>query len=403
MTRPAPDDMGSFNRRALPHLFALRKISGLPLLFLLLIFLPLADMVFQLVGDMPVIEKRKMAAKPGFQPLRPWDFAKKYEAYFNDHFGFRTQLLHYHNLLTVKCFHVSPTNKVVVGSQGWLFMARETDTRDEMDYYRSLRPFTPEEIGHWRKMLSQRRAWLARRGITYLFLVVPNKSTIYAEHLPRRIRPLRPASRLDQLLAALRQEKDFPVLDIREPLKRARARYRVYNKTDSHWNELGAYFAYEKIMAALAADFPAAARPSLEQFRIESRDRAGGDLAQMLSLQKKYFREQTIRLRPVNPAPAQVSQSKKSLGPYIREIISQCPSGELPTMLMVHDSFVHQLKPLLNPRFRRIIYVWDWGLHFFKDVIEREKPAIVIEEMAERALCDLVLENPPGLGPANAR
>jgi len=366
----------------------------LPLLFILLIFLPMADIVYSISQPVPINEKRKMAVKPDFHLRRPWDFSKKYEAYFNDNFGFRTQLLHYHNLLTVKYFHTSPTNKVIVGRRGWLFMAKETKTRDELDYFRSLKLFTPEDLQRWRNMLRQRRAWLASRRISYIFMVVPNKSTIYSEYMPRNIRRLRSYSRLDQLLAALRQEKDFPVLDIREPLLRAKKKFMVYNKTDSHWNELGAYFAFEKIMGKLAEKFPDLEKPSLDQFTIESNDRAGGDLAQMLSLQKKYFREQTIRLRPKKPVATEISQSKRSLGPYIREIISLCPTGALPTTLMVHDSFVHQLKPLLNPRFRRIIYVWDWGLHFFKDMIEKEKPAIVIEEIAERVLCDLVLENP---------
>ena len=77
-------------RQPLPHpLLSLGKNNGLPLLFLLLIFLPLADMTFRVVQTVPVNEKRKMAVKPEFQPMRPWDFAKKYEAYFNDHFGVR--------------------------------------------------------------------------------------------------------------------------------------------------------------------------------------------------------------------------------------------------------------------------------------------------------------------------
>jgi alginate O-acetyltransferase complex protein AlgJ len=380
-----------------PLLFNFKKNNGLPLLFILLGFLPLADMIFKISQPLPIGEKRRLAAQPQFSWRKPWDYLKKYEDYFNDHFGFRSQLLYHHNRLTVRLFDTSPTDKVIVGRQGWLFMGRETKTRNELDYFRSLRLFAPEELRHWRNMLRQRRAWLSSRGIFYIFLVVPNKSTIYPEFMPRNIRRLGSFSRLDQLLAALRQEKDFPVLDIRETLWRAKKKFMVYNKTDSHWNELGAYFAFEKIMGKLAEEFPGLEKPSLDQFTIESMNRAGGDLAQMLSLQQNYFREQAVRLRPKKPAAMQISQMKRSLGPYIREITSQCPTGELPTTLMVHDSFVHQLKPLLSPRCRRIIYVWDWGLHFFKDVIEKEKPAIVIEEIAERVLCDLVLQNPPEL------
>ena len=394
-------------RQPLPHpLLSLRKNSGLPLLFLLLIFLPLADMTFKIVRDVPVNEKRKMAAKPQFQPLRPWDFAKKYEAYFNDHFGFRSQLLHFHNLLTVRCFHASPIDRVVVGGRGWLFIARENKTRSEMDYFRALRPFTPEELLHWRQILGQRRAWLASRGIVYIFMVVPNKSTIYPEHLPANIRRLHEQSRLDQLLAALRLEGGFPVIDLRQTLLAAKNAHQLYKKTDSHWNELGAYFAYAEIMKKLSDHFPGLKIPALDHFTITRSDRAGGDLAQMLSLQKKYYREQTIQLQPQTPVGVKQVQIRKNIGPNIKVTITESPAADLPAMLMVHDSFAHQLKPFLSPRFRRSVYIWDWGMHFFTKLIEREKPKIVIDETTERFLCDLVLKNPsklnqPAIPPAS--
>jgi len=403
MTRPVADDKGSFNRRALPHRFALGKNPGLPLLFLLLIFLPLADMVFKICEPLPIKEKRRLADTPRFEWRKPWSFLEESESYFNDHFGFRTHLLYQHNRLTVGLFGVSPTDKVIIGRQGWLFMARESETRNELDYFRQLTLLTPQQVRHWRNMLRQRRRWLEERGIAYMFIVVPNKSTVYSEFMPANIRRRHGQSRLDQLLAALAREDDFPVIDLRETLAAAKRSYRIYNKTDSHWNELGAFFAFEKIMARLARIYPELDRPALEDFIIEYSDRNGGDLALMLSLQKVQFREQTIRLRPKIPVATRLLRPKRSLGPYIRETSSECPSATLPTLLLVHDSFVHQLKPLLNPRFRRIIYIWDWGLHFFKDAIEEEKPEIVIEEITERVLADLVLENPPGLGPATDR
>ncbi|MBN2345431.1 MAG: hypothetical protein JXO51_03500 [Candidatus Aminicenantes bacterium] len=389
-------------RGSLRPLFSLKKNGGLSLLFLLLIFLPLADMVFTIAQPLALIEKRKLAAVPRFSWSRPWDFPRQAESYFNDHFGLRSHLVHWHNRLMVQWFDASPTDKVIVGRRGWLFMGRETKTRDELDYYRSLTPLSPSELRQWRQTLCQRRDWLAGRNIRYIFLVVPNKSTIYPEYMPGRFRRLHPRSRLDQLLAELEREKDFPVLDVRPELQRAKERYTVYNRTDSHWNELGAYFAYERILGRLAADFPGLPRPSLDQFAIESTDWAGGDLAQMLSLHKKYYRERAIRLRYRGTAEVTALRSRRSLGPYVRETITECATAPLPGMVMVHDSFAHQLKPLLNPRFRRIVYIWDWRLRFFKDVIEEERPAVVIDEMAERALCDLVPENPPGLGLAPA-
>jgi hypothetical protein len=384
-------------QRLLRLLFHFRKNGGLPLLFILLIFLPLADMLLHIGREFPIREKRKLAARPRFEWQKPWDYLSGCEKFFNDHFGFRSWLLRRHNLLMVLGFGASPTDHVVIGRQGWLFMGRETEQRDEMDYFRQRRPFTPAELGHWRLMLRQRRQWLAEHGVAYLFLVVPNKSTIYPEYLPAHIRRPDGQSRLDQLLAELDKEKDFPVIDLRNKFFAAKSAHRLYSRTDSHWNDLGAYFAFAEIMERLADSFPCLSRPSLDRYAIRRSSRAGGDLAQMLGLQKKHYREQAIRLRPRDAVEVRSVQSRKAIAPYIRVSISEAPAAELPTLLMVHDSFAHQLKPFLGTRFRRVVYVWDWGLHFFRELVEREKPAVIIDQIAERMLCDLQLENPPEL------
>lgn len=370
-----------------------------PILFLLLIFLPLADMVFRFAPEVAVLEKRRLAPAPRFAWRQPLDFLRQGDAYFRDHFGFRGLLVQLHNRIAAGCLGSSPSAKVVVGRRGWLFMARETESRDEMEYFRRLRPFNQAELQDWRLKLRQRRDWLAARGIAYLFLVVPNKSTVYAEHVPARFRPLQRPSRLDQLLAELGREGDFPVLDLRRRFQDAKGGPRLYSKTDSHWNDLGAFHAFAAILEKLAPRFPGLRPPDLASYVLRVRDRAGGDLAQMLGLQKRAYREGRIQLQPRQAARTRNVQSRRLIGPYIRLAISETPAAELPPLLVVHDSFIHQLKPFLDSRFRRVAYVWDWGLHFFPDVVEREKPALVIDEIAERMLCDLKLENPPALAP----
>ncbi len=91
------------------------------LLFLFFISLPLLDQVFKLVRPYELVEKRKLAEKPVFSGRQPFSFSKKFEAYYNDHFTFRTRLVYLNNLLTYKLFHTSASAKVVIGKEGWLF------------------------------------------------------------------------------------------------------------------------------------------------------------------------------------------------------------------------------------------------------------------------------------------
>ena len=145
--------------------------------------------------------------------------------------------VHLNNLLTYKIFHTSASAKVVIGKEGWLFLGNINQYFDEIDYYRNLKPFTIRELRSWQILLEQRRNWLRRRGIRYLFAVAPNKSTIYPEFMPdavKKINPRIPAGSIDRPLekafhgedpgpapGPVRSKKSTPrLLPDRHPLER---------------------------------------------------------------------------------------------------------------------------------------------------------------------------------------
>jgi hypothetical protein len=56
---------------------------------------------------------------------------------------------------------------------------------------------------------------------------------------------------------------------------------------------------------------------------------------------------------------------------------------------MFHDSFGLSLQPFLSERFARIVYSsgsGDWRRNFDPGLVERERPQVVIQEIAERLL-----------------
>src|SRR5262249_5565752 len=155
---------------------------------------------------------------------------------------------------------------------GWLFYSgRPGDTTPPR-----VPPFRAEELEYWRCVLEARRDWLAARGIRYLLVIAPDKQTIYPELLPAALRPPA-ASRHDQLLAHLRPHPRVNVLDWREPLRQAKAGEQVYHRTDSHWNERGAFVAYQQILAALSAWFPDLQALPRSAFQTATRPTSGGD------------------------------------------------------------------------------------------------------------------------------
>jgi hypothetical protein len=375
-----------------------RRQGGIALLFLLFIVAPLLNQLFHFVRPLELDEKRKLAERTAFHLRQPFRFLREYEEYYNDHFPFRTRWVRWNSLLTYRLFRTSATADVVVGRQGWLFMGNINPYYDEVDYYRHLKPFAFRELRQWQRLLEERRDWLRRRGIAYLFVVAPNKSSIYPEFMPRALRPLNPRSRLDQLVEHMNAYSTLRVLDLRPALRAARGARLAYFKTDSHWNDWGGYAGYREIMGRLQRHFPQARPRPLQDFQVRRREIPGGDLALMLSLPDQ-FRDEEWQLLPRRPLRARVLFSG---GPQARKgfpahTVHACDGAPLPPALMVHDSFAHFLKQFLSEDFSRITYVMDWQLNFYERIIEQEGIRVVIDEMVEYSLLGRLPVNPGSL------
>jgi len=369
--------------------------GGLVFIFLAVIYFPLINRTLPLSRQSQLQEKRQLAAKPEFRWDRMFQYLKEFTPYYNDYFTFRSGLIFLNNLLKVKLFKVSPTPKVLIGKNGWLFFDNPVTQPGTVEYYRSLTPFSAQELEQWKNFLEQRNQWLAARGIHYLFIIAPNKNTIYPEFMPDHIRRVNKKSRLDQLKEYLGNHSTVPLLDIRQALIQAKTQYPVYSKTDSHWNEYGAYIAHREIIDYISRYFKEAEPLPLSRFNIKTVNRMGGDLAAMLSLHEEILRENIIRMEPSPPFSFKESR-EENISRYVRQLYTQCPTASLPNILMVHDSCYHRLRPFLSEKFSRILYIWDWDLNFYPEIIEREKPKLVIDEIAERFL--MSNREPHGMG-----
>jgi len=384
-----------FNARGWRLWLPLKDSGCISLLFLLLISLPLVDQVFKFVRPYELDEKRKLAEKPIFDSRHPFLYIQKYEDYYNDHFSFRTRLVYLNSLLTYKIFHASANDKVIIGKQGWLFLGNFNEYFDEIDYYRNLKPFTEEELRYWQILLEERSDWLKRRGIHYLFTLAPNKSTIYPELMPDSIRKIHFQSRQDQLIEHLKKFSTLNILDLRPALLAAKKEKRIYNKTDTHWNDLGGYVAYCEIIKHLEQYYNFIRPRPLNNFQIKQAEFRNGDLALMLSLPNVFWENQW-QIEAKIPLQARVvPASDPDLRNNLRAItVHTCVTGPLPAALMVHDSFAHQMKQFLSEDFSKIVYVMDWSLNFFDKIIVKEEIKIVVDEMVEYSLLNRFPVNP---------
>ncbi len=268
-------------------------------LFLAATGLPLAGAFLPDPHNQAANDLRPLASLPPLRPKRSVliAFPTQFEKYWEDHFGFRGPLIYLLNVVKVRGLHASTAANVLLGRPSWLFY---THLPAGMDY-NAVRPFTADELDHWRRVLERRRDWLQRRGCKYVLFIPPDKQTIYPEYLDPVYRSRHDQSRLDQLLAHLRScGSSVEVLDIRQPMRAAKERERLYHQTDSHWNDHGAFLGYEHLTGVLARWFPAVRPVPRSGFVEETAEKRGGDLATMVYLAER-LPEQMLNLVPRSP------------------------------------------------------------------------------------------------------
>lgn len=301
--------------------------------------------------------------------------------YVEDHFAFRTALVQAQATIRYRWLRVSPTPTVVRGRDGWQFYADD----DAMADYISATPFTRADLDAWQRALVHTRDALAARGITYLFVVAPDKHVIYPEFLPASIHPLHPRTRADQLIEAA-SASGVPVVDLRPALLAAKTRDRVYHRTDTHWNDRGAFAASVALVHALRGRLPGTGPLSRDDLDARTRWTNGLDLAGMLGL-TDVLREQDLQLRVRHPRARTIEPARPDPHGIDGRIVTEIPGSRAPRLLMFRDSFGSALVPFLAEDFSHAVFLWQNYLDL--DTVVRERPDIVIQEWVGRRLLSL--------------
>lgn len=376
----------------------------LSLMLCIFAFAPGLEQWLRLDDTAPVSENRAAAPPPGWPTTSSAvrGLPREFDAWINDHFGFRQRLLRWNALLKVKALGVSPTPNVILGKQDWLFLGRDVYERGfrVLEEHRKLDPYTADRLAEAQRILRERASWLQGRGIRYLLVIMPNKETIYPELLPDYVTRVGPLSRLDQLMGELSNDPQLRILDLRSTLLAAKRIERVYDKTGTHWNQRGAFVADRVVAEQLARWFPAVRVPSSTNLRRYAEETEGGGLALLLGM-PDVFRETQLRLDVLAGQRARLtSHVYRPDYPMFREpFATWTGDNDLPRAVVFHDSSVLAIRKYLAEHFSHAAYYWQY--EFSPTLIEHERPDVVVQLIGERALSNGPPENPPALRRAN--
>jgi alginate O-acetyltransferase complex protein AlgJ len=369
-----------------------KKISDIALIgiFLCAITVPIIGPLLGIGNNQTLSENRQLASFPALRLERQAlaTYPNALEMYLKDHFGFRESLIRWNNLIQIRWLGIFDASRVVIGKEGWLFYAGE----GMLDSYRATRPLTDVELTRWREVLDTRQQWLEQRHIRYLFVIVPEKSTLYPEHMPDYLNRVGNQTRLDQFTVYMHKHSHVPLLNLQKPLLEAKQHEQIFYKTDTHWTPQGALVGAQTILQQVADWYPRVHVPHLTDYVFNHHTGPGLDLARMLALEDYYPEEITtlVSKGPDITRPTTVSETirRNWAFPVNPPMAYETSAGGLPRVVMFQDSYVTALLPFISPQFRKILYLWTHD--FMENAVMEEHPDIVITEMAERYLM-----NPP--------
>lgn len=271
-------------------------------------------------------------------------------------------------------------DKVIDFKNGWLFGGDHwSDNFSESMRYVN---FKSDELTTLEKNIKQKQIWCSKQKIKYFIAVAPNKETIYRELIPLDVGSK--ISKMEQT-QNICLKNGVGYIDLGKQFPKDKFSNLLYHKTDTHWTELAGYYAYLEILNQINKQLNFNILPiPLSNFKVEKSDVIIGDLNE---IRGKVTNENLLVMKPVNFELKYKEVGKKLEIPspyendpnlYERRMISE---NNLKIMLL-HDSFGGYMTKFLCNHFGEVLHIWKH--EFNQDLIQKEKPDIIIQEFVER-------------------
>lgn len=357
---------------------------GFSFFFLLVLILPTIGNLLGFELNMESIEKRKLAEKPKFKVSEIEKYPRSFEGYYNDNFGFRNLLIQLGANIKINIFKASPApDKVTIGRDNWIFLSGRS--------YGVTQDLKRENLFTSDQLQKKITTWLGRRdtlksmSIQSYIALWPDKHNVYTQYLPlsMKVQLKDTISKTDQMIIGLKKADSFSeIIDVRVELIEKQKTVQVFLKNDTHWNEYGAFIAYQKLMQKISKNFPQVL-PIKEatDYKIEWTESSDGDLLNIMGIERTdHFidkvpnfisldEEEDISSLPTDSYPAETIFHRNMRSPNNLRVI------------IFRDSFTRSLTKFISPHFKEVLYIWT---PFDQRIVDSYKPDIVIECFVER-------------------
>ena len=271
-------------------------------------------------------------------------------------------------------------NKVVKGNNGWYYLGN--DFRNVLETSAGLSIYPKRK----RKVLINKLIKLKKKfnneGIDFVIAVAPNKHSVYPEHLPYTSNGL---TKLDIL-----DKNNIPgFINFKTPLLEYKNQNRLYHKTNSHWNSLGSFYAYQHLIDRLNKESDMNLVPlNITQLRFDTVLSYSEDLTAMIQIEELEQRieskiiksSETYNTIDIGSNINYPNHKKHQFERIFKNL--KCSDNCLSKTIFYRDSFGTDMINLLLYNTKQLNVVHSYTMDF--DYIKKQKPDLVIYEIVER-------------------
>lgn len=331
------------------------------------------------------LENRALTQWPGlaFDKLH----TEWYGHYVEDRVGFRDAAIVFNADISYYLFGEFSEELHMPGKEGYIFPADE-------GYVQNYQRLNVDEglMDGLMTYLSRSNAYIKEKGGLFVFMIAPNKSSVYGEYMPGGIYVDETRESTLDMAERKLEALGIPHVVPHEAFREIKEREQIYNeKYDcAHWNDLGAFYGLsmvDEVIREACPDIPAMERGDFEE-----------------SIETVQGLEFFAASREI---PDQVPRLSCS-APSASGIVTDSPYRvDVPVMagnnmayfynenalsdrcvLILHDSFLDDRETWYTYRYKEVYFTSRVNYTYMKDYIDLIGPDVVIFELAERSFAD---------------
>ncbi|WP_300036345.1 acyltransferase family protein [uncultured Roseobacter sp.] len=268
------------------------------------------------------------------------------------------------------------------GQEDWLFLGNAFD--DTVAKLKLASPPDPANIEQETTLFANLAEAAETAGSRVALLISPNKSTIYPEYLPVGIEPSerRYVSYFSERLDAI---ANLTVVDPTEDLLRTKqSAGLLYYRTDTHWNDKGAFRAFSVLADRIGLPVPEVSFKASTPYSgdlVGISDLAGFPVTAGDNWQIEWASQPDLESLPLEHQP-ETSFGRTEI------VMNNAPLSEQ-TVWVIGDSFTNSVAPYINAAFQEVHYRGHWNSKLRtlpQDLTTaKEKPDLIIVIRVERS------------------